>query len=106
MRLTTFDAGAGARVGLASDAGILDLTERAKAKSLRSLIAEGRVAEMARYAGEAPDHPLDGVAYLPPIPAPAHIWCVGVNYMYHLQEAIDAGLPRSRSDHPMIFRLF
>jgi 2-keto-4-pentenoate hydratase/2-oxohepta-3-ene-1,7-dioic acid hydratase in catechol pathway len=43
------------------------------------------------------------VTYLPVIPDPDHIWCVGVNYMDHLQEAIDAGLPRSKTEHPMIF---
>ena len=43
------------------------------------------------------------MTFLPVIPDPEHIWCVGVNYMDHLQEAIDAGLPRSKSEFPMIF---
>ncbi|MBT3400283.1 MAG: 5-carboxymethyl-2-hydroxymuconate isomerase, partial [Rhodospirillaceae bacterium] len=103
MKLLTYDAGSGAHVGLATDDGIVDLTTRAGVKSLRELIAAGRVDQMAEFAGETPDHPLDGVTYLPVIPDPDHIWCVGVNYMDHLQEAIDAGLPRSKSEHPMIF---
>ncbi len=103
MKLLTFDAGAGARLGLATDDGIVDLTDRAGTASLRELIAAGRVDEMGQFAGEAPDHGLDDVTYLPPITDPAHIWCVGVNYMDHLQEAIDAGLPRSKTEHPMIF---
>ena len=97
MKLLTYDAGSGAHVGLATDDGIIDLTSRAGVTSLRQLIADGRVAEMAGFAGETPDHALDGVTYLPVIPDPNHIWCVGVNYMDHLQEAIDAGLPRSKS---------
>lgn len=103
MKLLTFDAGAGTRLGLATDQGIVDLTERAGTGSLRELIAAGRVAEMAEYANASPDHGPDGVTYLPPITDPAHIWCVGVNYADHLQEAIDAGLPRSKTEHPMIF---
>lgn len=103
MKLLTYDAGSGAHVGLATDDGIVDLTSRAGVTSLRELIAAGRVAEMAEFAGETPDHALDGVTYLPVIPDPDHIWCVGVNYMDHLQEAIDAGLPRSKTEHPMIF---
>jgi 2-keto-4-pentenoate hydratase/2-oxohepta-3-ene-1,7-dioic acid hydratase in catechol pathway len=103
MKLLTVDAGAGTRLGLATEAGIVDLTDRAGTASLRELIAADRVAEMAKYAGEAPDHGLDDVTYLPPVTDPAHIWCVGVNYADHLQEAIDAGLPRSRTEHPMIF---
>ena len=103
MKLLTYDAGSSAHVGLATDDGIVDLTSRAGVASLRELIAAGRVAEMAEFAGETPDHALDGVTYLPVIPDPDHIWCVGVNYKDHLQEAIDAGLPRSKTEHPMIF---
>ena len=103
MKLMTFDAGNGARVGLVNDSGVVDLTERAGVTSLRGLIADGKVDAMAAYAGAAADHALDDITFLPVIPDPEHIWCVGVNYMDHLQEAIDAGLPRSKSEHPMIF---
>lgn len=103
MKLITFDAGNGAHVGLVNDNGVVDLTRHAGVTSLRSLIAEGQVDAMAAHADKPADHALDAVTFLPVIPDPAHIWCVGVNYMDHLQEAIDAGLPRSRSEHPMIF---
>ncbi|MDE0779118.1 MAG: fumarylacetoacetate hydrolase family protein [Alphaproteobacteria bacterium] len=103
MRLITFEAGNGVHVGLVNDAGIVDLTEHAGVTSLRGLIADGKVDDMAAHAGAVADHALDDVTFLPVIPDPAHIWCVGVNYMDHLQEAIDAGLQRSKSEHPMIF---
>lgn len=103
MKFITFDAGDGARVGLVTAAGVVDLTRHAGAKSLRGLIADGQIEAMAAHADAPADHALDAIAFLPVIPDPAHIWCVGVNYMDHLQEAIDAGLPRSKSEHPMIF---
>ncbi len=103
MKLITFDAGNGARVGLVTDAGVVDLTQHAGVTSLRGLIADGKVVHMSAHAGAAADHVLDDVTFLPVIPDPEHIWCVGVNYMDHLQEAIDAGLPRSKSEFPMIF---
>ena len=103
MKLMTFDAGNGPRVGLANDNGVVDLTKHAGVASLRQLIADGGVEGMAAHADAAADHLLDDVTFLPVIPDPEHIWCVGVNYMDHLQEAIDAGLPRSKSEHPMIF---
>ncbi|CAN0569577.1 unnamed protein product, partial [Laminaria digitata] len=90
-------------VGLVTDAGVVDLTQHAGVTSLRGLIADGKVADMAAHANAAADHQLDDVTFLPVIPDPEHIWCVGVNYMDHLQEAIDAGLPRSKSEFPMIF---
>ena len=103
MKLITFDAGNGACVGLVTDAGVVDLTQHAGVTSLRGLIADGKVADMAAHGNAAADHELDDVTFLPVIPDPEHIWCVGVNYMDHLQEAIDAGLPRSKSEFPMIF---
>jgi 2-keto-4-pentenoate hydratase/2-oxohepta-3-ene-1,7-dioic acid hydratase in catechol pathway len=103
MKLITFDAGNGARVGLVNEAGIVDLTKLAGVTSLRGLIADDQVDDMAVHASAAADHALDDVTFLPVIPDPAHIWCIGVNYMDHLQEAIDAGLPRSKSEYPMIF---
>ena len=103
MKFITFDAGDGAHVGLVTDAGVIDLTQHAGVTSLRGLIADGKVADMAAHGNAAADHELDDVTFLPVIPDPEHIWCVGVNYMDHLQEAIDAGLPRSKSEFPMIF---
>jgi len=103
MKLITFDAGDGAHVGLVTDAGVVDLTQHAGVTSLRGLIADGKVADMAAHANAAADHELADFPFLPVLPDPEHIWCVGVNYMDHLQEAIDAGLPRSKSEFPMIF---
>jgi 2-keto-4-pentenoate hydratase/2-oxohepta-3-ene-1,7-dioic acid hydratase in catechol pathway len=106
MRLLTFDTSAGPRVGLANDAGIVDLTARMGVGSLRQMIADGQVNAAANYSGEAPDHGLDDIRYLPVIPDPVHIFCAGVNYADHLQEAIDAGVPRSKTEHPALFLRF
>lgn len=106
MRLLTFDAGAGPRVGLANDNGVVDLTARLDVTSLRQLIAGGQIEAAADHGGAAADHGLDDITYLPVIPDPAHIFCIGVNYADHLQEAIDAGLPRSKTEHPPLFLRF
>ncbi|NNE84339.1 MAG: fumarylacetoacetate hydrolase family protein [Alphaproteobacteria bacterium] len=106
MRLLTFDTGAGSRVGLVNDAGIVDLSARMGVGSLRQMIADGQIGAAAQYSGEAPDHGLDDIRYLPVIPDPVHIFCAGVNYADHLQEAIDAGVPRSKTEHPALFLRF
>ncbi len=106
MRLLTFEAGSGPRVGLATDNGIVDLTARLGVASLRQLIADGKIEAAREFGDEAPDHGLDDITYLPVIPDPAHIFCIGVNYADHLQEAIDAGLPRSKTEHPPLFLRF
>jgi 2-keto-4-pentenoate hydratase/2-oxohepta-3-ene-1,7-dioic acid hydratase in catechol pathway len=106
MRLLTFDAGSGPRVGLVNDIGVIDLTARMGVGSLRQLIADGQIEAAAAHANEAADHGLDDITYLPVIPDPAHIFCIGVNYADHLQEAIDAGLPRSKTEYPPLFLRF
>ncbi len=109
MRLLTFDSGeegANPHVGLVNDNGIVDLTARLGIGSLRQLIANGQIEAAAGHGGEAADHGLDDVRYLPVIPDPAHVFCIGTNYADHLQEAIDAGLPRSRTEHPPLFLRF
>ncbi len=106
MRLLTYDSGAGPRVGLVHDNGVVDLTERLGVASLRELIAGGQIDAAAAHAGEAFDHGLDDITYLPVIPDPAHIFCIGVNYADHLQEALDAGLPRKPTGYPPLFLRF
>lgn len=106
MRLLTYDPGDGERIGLVNETGIVDLTARTGVSSLRQLIADDGVAGMAQYEGEAADHDLENIRYLPPITDPVHIFCVGVNYGEHLQEAKDLGLDRDHAGHPMIFTRF
>jgi 2-keto-4-pentenoate hydratase/2-oxohepta-3-ene-1,7-dioic acid hydratase in catechol pathway len=48
---------------------------------LREAIAAGALTKLAEDgARRAPDHPLDAITWLPPIPAPEKIICIGVNY--------------------------
>jgi 2-keto-4-pentenoate hydratase/2-oxohepta-3-ene-1,7-dioic acid hydratase in catechol pathway len=80
--------------------GIVDLGARLGARypDLRALIAADALDEARRLAGAAPDVPLDGVAWLPVIPNPDKIVCVGLNYEEHRVET-----QRDRTDHPAVF---
>jgi 2-keto-4-pentenoate hydratase/2-oxohepta-3-ene-1,7-dioic acid hydratase in catechol pathway len=82
MRLLTFRRDNELRVGAAREDGIVDLTAlMPEATSVRRLLAEGlvgraeEVAERAREFVAFADAPLDL-----PVPDPAKIICVGVNY--------------------------
>ncbi|MGE0253456.1 MAG: fumarylacetoacetate hydrolase family protein [Alphaproteobacteria bacterium] len=103
MRLMTFDAGAGARVGLAVGGGIVDLTARIGVRSLRGMIAAGRVEEARAFVNSRPDHGEADVRLLPVIPDPDKIFCAGTNYADHLAEAAAAGVTRTRTEHPPLF---
>jgi 2-keto-4-pentenoate hydratase/2-oxohepta-3-ene-1,7-dioic acid hydratase in catechol pathway len=82
-RLATFSANGSTRYGAVFDNGIVDLAAR-HAKdypTLREVIAAGALQKLADdAAGRAPDFPLDAITFLPPIPSPEKIICIGVNY--------------------------
>lgn len=100
MRLASFKTGRGPTYGIVGERGIVDLGARLGARypDLRALIAADALDEARRLAGAAPDVPLDGVAWLPVIPNPDKIVCVGLNYEEHRVET-----QRDRTDHPAVF---
>lgn len=59
----------------------------------------GRIAEWAPHA--TPGIALDAIEFLPVIPEPQKILCVGINYRTHVQET-----GREIPSHPMIFTRF
>ena len=82
-RLATYSIGGAIRYGAVVDNGIVDLTARfgKDYPTLREVIAVGALSKLADDAARrAPDHALDAITWLPPIPAPEKIICIGVNY--------------------------
>jgi 2-keto-4-pentenoate hydratase/2-oxohepta-3-ene-1,7-dioic acid hydratase in catechol pathway len=106
MKFASFRTSNGASYGIVNESGLIDLGERLRYKSLRELIAAGASRDAATFASETADHAIDDVTLLPPIPDPAHIFCVGTNYLDHLKEAQDAGLDRKQNPNPSIFTRF
>jgi 2-keto-4-pentenoate hydratase/2-oxohepta-3-ene-1,7-dioic acid hydratase in catechol pathway len=82
-RLATYSIGGAIRYGAVVDNGIVDLTARfgKDYPTLREVIAAGALSKLADDAARrGPDHALDAITWLPPIPAPEKIICIGVNY--------------------------
>jgi len=82
-RIATFAVGGSSRYGAVTERGIVDLSARwaQEFPSLRDVIAAGALTRLAEDAARYPaDHPLDAVTWLPPVPAPEKIICIGVNY--------------------------
>jgi 2-keto-4-pentenoate hydratase/2-oxohepta-3-ene-1,7-dioic acid hydratase in catechol pathway len=80
MRFVSYAIGAGTSFGVVVDGGVVDVTRRTKFGSLLDLLRAGAIGEVAPARGTAPDMPLDGLKYLPPVLTPEKIICVGVNY--------------------------
>jgi 2-keto-4-pentenoate hydratase/2-oxohepta-3-ene-1,7-dioic acid hydratase in catechol pathway len=82
-RLATFSVGGSLRYGAVTDGGVVDLSARYSKDypSLKEVIAAGALMRLAEdAAGRSPDHALEDATWLPPIPQPEKIICIGVNY--------------------------
>jgi 2-keto-4-pentenoate hydratase/2-oxohepta-3-ene-1,7-dioic acid hydratase in catechol pathway len=82
-RIATFAVGGSTRYGAVIEGGVVDLSARFAKEypTLREVIAAGALTRLAEEAARhQPDHALDAVTWLPPIPSPEKIICIGVNY--------------------------
>jgi 2-keto-4-pentenoate hydratase/2-oxohepta-3-ene-1,7-dioic acid hydratase in catechol pathway len=82
-RIATFAVDGSAKYGAVTDRGIVDLSARwaREFPTLREVIAAGALRKLAEETERHPaDYALDAVTWLPPIPAPEKIICIGVNY--------------------------
>ena len=82
-RIATFSIDGVTKYGGVVEGGVVDLSVRfgKEFPTLREAIAAGALMKLAEDAARRPpDHALEAVTWLPPIPAPEKIICIGVNY--------------------------
>ena len=102
MRFLSFERGGEPGFGAATDAGVVDLGARYPGLSdLRAALRADRLAELAETAATAqPDFALDDARFLPTIPNPEKIICIGVNYANRNEEYRDGS---SAPEYPSVF---
>jgi len=104
VKLLSFVAGGRRSFGAVVDGGVVELATRLDGAvlDLRTLIErDGLDAARTALAGApAADYRLDEIAFLPPIPAPEKILCIGVNYRNRNEEYRDGS---DAPAHPSIF---
>jgi len=101
MKLASYRSSKGAGYGVVTDSGIVDLTRRMgkKCPDLRALLAAGALAQAEKIAkGARPDLGLSRIKFLPVIPNPGKIICVGLNYEEH---RVETG--RDKTEQPALF---
>ncbi len=102
MKLLSFHADGQDRWGGVDDAGAIDLGARlSRYPNLLSLLRAGALAEAAQATrGIAADFALEEISFLPPVPNPEKILCIGVNYANRNDEYADSSdLPK----YPNVF---
>jgi len=102
MKLVSFVTAEGrSGYGAVRGDGVVDLGTRlaATAPTLRSLLATGQMEQARRLAEATPaDLPLAGLRFVPVIPDPGKIVCVGLNYRDHVAET-----GRTVTEKPALF---
>ena len=107
MRFVAFKKNRKARLGVRTDAGVVDLSavDESLPTDLKELLAMGKGAmqRAARAARKAPGEAIvkGRINYLPPIQEPQKMICVGLNYKDH---AAEAGL--NPPSYPVLFVRF
>jgi 2-keto-4-pentenoate hydratase/2-oxohepta-3-ene-1,7-dioic acid hydratase in catechol pathway len=103
MKLVTFAVGGKVAWGAVVDSGIVNLAAKLpEFPDVKSLIAAGATGKAkAALAGAKADHALDAVTFLPPVPNPEKIICVGLNYDEHVRET-----KRDKTEDPALFVRF
>ena len=102
MKLASFRVGGAASYGVVRDDGVVDAGRRLgeTAPDLRRAIARG-VEALRPFAEQPADHGFDQIEFLPVVPNPDKVVCIGINYMTHVKET-----GRPIPEYPMVFTRF
>lgn len=104
MKLASYRIGNRATYGVVSSKGLIDLAPIGDevGVTLKEALERNSLARLREWAsGQSSALPIDGARFLPVIPTPEKILCVGINYRSHVEET-----GREIPTHPMIFTRF
>src|SRR5258708_26779892 len=89
MKLASYMVGAKSTFGVVTGDGVIDATRclGGRFSTLRQALAADALDDIRRVTvGQAPDHKLTDVKFLPVVPDPQRIVCVCINYRSHAEE--------------------
>jgi 2-keto-4-pentenoate hydratase/2-oxohepta-3-ene-1,7-dioic acid hydratase in catechol pathway len=103
MRLISFIHNERPGFGIVAGDGVVDAGRRLGEKypDLKSALDSAGLERLRELAGETPDLGLRDIVYLPVLPNPDKILCVGINYMGHIRET-----GREPPEYPVLFTRF
>jgi 2-keto-4-pentenoate hydratase/2-oxohepta-3-ene-1,7-dioic acid hydratase in catechol pathway len=103
VKLASYRVDGRSSYGIVVDDGVVDLADRTAIATLRGFLEAGPAMRAQAHANARPDFALESVEFLPVVPSPRHIVCVGINYASHIAEVAQAGIKRTQPDKPSVF---
>lgn len=104
MKLLSYGHQGKLTYGVQSGGGVIDVAPIAAevGQTLREALERGSLGRIREWAAtQEPSVELERITFLPAVPDPRKIFCVGINYRSHVEEA-----GREIPGHPMIFTRF
>lgn len=104
MKILSFQTHESASFGVLDGDGVIDAKPILDHQfiDLKSVLEQDAISQIAeRLNGRTPDHKIEEINFLPVIPNPNKILCVGLNYESH---RVEAG--RAKTEHPSVFVRF
>jgi len=102
MKLVSFVANGREAAGALNGDGIVDLSRHGVVGNVKQILQDdalGRVGDLV--ADLSPDLSLDDLQFLPCVPDPGKVLCIGVNYKKHVLE-----MGRELPEYPWVFTRF
>jgi 2-keto-4-pentenoate hydratase/2-oxohepta-3-ene-1,7-dioic acid hydratase in catechol pathway len=103
MRVVSFEHGGSRSFGLLDQTHVIDVGSQLKSRfnDLRAVLAANALPELLTASEKVPSYSINEINFLPVIPNPEKILCVGLNYISHRTET-----KRPESKYPSIFTRF
>lgn len=98
MKITSFQHKDTVSFGLVRDECIVDVGQTVAEPGLRAYLRDHRLEDLADLASASPVIDLADIRFLPVIPDPTNIICIGTNYAAHIEET-----GRTPPPYPLLF---
>lgn len=106
MKLMSYEKNGKASFGLALADGVVDLAGRLDPahQRIQDILDPDTIAQLRQFENAPVDHRFADINFLPPIPDPARLICIGLNYKTHVDEARKLRGPSiDTPSYPMVF---
>lgn len=106
MKLISYEKDGRASFGLAREDGIVDLAGRLDPahRRIQDILGAETLASLKQFETVPIDHRFEDIRFLPPIPRPERLICIGLNYKTHVDEARRVRGPMiDTPTYPMVF---